>query len=33
MFRKLRDIPDCLGTIDRIDYKADIPVKIMQEVY
>ena len=28
MFRRLRDIPECLGNIDGVDYEADIPVKI-----
>ena len=28
MFRKLRDIPDCLGNIDGVDYEADIRVKV-----
>lgn len=28
MFRKLRDVPECLGNIDGVDYDADIPVRI-----
>ena len=28
MFRKLRDVPDCLGNINGVDYEADIPVRI-----
>lgn len=28
MFRKLRDIPDCLGNIDGVNYEADITVRI-----
>ena len=28
MFKKLRDIPECLGNIDGVDYEADISVKI-----
>ena len=28
MFRKLRDVPDCLGNIDGVDYEADITVRI-----
>lgn len=28
MFKKLRDVPECLGNIDGVDYEADIPVKI-----
>lgn len=28
MFRKLKDIPECLGNIDGVDYEADIPVRI-----
>ena len=28
MFRRLRDIPECLGNINGVDYDADIPVKI-----
>ena len=28
MFRKLRDVPECLGNIDGVDYEADIPVRI-----
>lgn len=27
MFKKLKDIPECLGNIDGVDYKADIRVK------
>ena len=28
MFKKLRDVPECLGNIDGVDYEADIPVRI-----
>lgn len=28
MFRKLKDVPECLGNIDGVDYDADIDVKI-----
>lgn len=28
MFRKLRDVPECLGNIDGVDYDADITVRI-----
>lgn len=28
MFKKLRDVPDCLGNIDGVDYEADIPVRV-----
>lgn len=28
MFKKLRDVPDCLGNIDGVDYAADIPVRV-----
>lgn len=28
MFKKLRDVPDCLGNIDGVDYEADIEVRI-----
>lgn len=28
MFKKLRDVPECLGNINGVDYKADINVKI-----
>ena len=28
MFKKLRDVPDCLGNINGVDYDADIPVRI-----
>ena len=28
MFRKLRDVPECLGNIDGVDYDADIQVRI-----
>lgn len=28
MFRKLRDVPECLGNINGVDYEADIPVRI-----
>lgn len=28
MFKKLEDIPECLGNIDGVDYDADIWVKI-----
>ena len=28
MFKKLRDIPECLGNIDGVDYDADIQVRI-----
>lgn len=27
MFRKLQDVPECLGNIDGVDYDADISVK------
>lgn len=26
MFRKLKDVPECLGNIDGVDYEADIDV-------
>ena len=28
MFRKLRDVPDCLGNINGVDYEANIDVRI-----
>lgn len=28
MFKKLRDVPECLGNIDGIDYEADINVRV-----
>lgn len=28
MFRKLRDVPECLGNIDGVDYDADINVRV-----
>ena len=28
MFKKLRDVPECLGNIDGVDYEADIDVRI-----
>lgn len=28
MFRKLRDVPECLGNIDGVDYEADIRVRL-----
>jgi len=28
MFRRLRDVPDCLGNFDGVDYEADIKVRI-----
>lgn len=28
MFRKLTDVPECLGNIDGVDYEADIPVRL-----
>ena len=28
MFKKLTDVPECLGDIDGVDYDADIPVRI-----
>ena len=28
MFKKLRDVPECLGNINGIDYDADIQVRI-----
>ena len=28
MFRKLKDVPECLGNIDGVDYDADINVRI-----
>ena len=28
MFRKMRDVPECLGNIDGVDYEADIDVRI-----
>lgn len=28
MFRKLRDVPECLGNIDGVDYEADIDVRV-----
>lgn len=31
MFRKLRDVPECLGDIDGVDYDADITVKFTDD--
>lgn len=28
MFRKLKDVPECLGNIDGVDYDADIQVRV-----
>ena len=28
MFKKLRDVPECLGDIDGVDYEADINVRV-----
>lgn len=28
MFRKLRDVPECLGNINGVDYEADIKVRV-----
>ena len=28
MFKKLRDVPECLGNIDGVDYEADINVRL-----
>lgn len=28
MFKKLRDVPECLGDFNGVDYDADIPVKV-----
>ena len=28
MFKKLKDIPECLGNIDGVDYEADINVRV-----
>ena len=28
MYRKLRDVPECLGNINGVDYDADIQVRI-----
>lgn len=28
MFRKLRDVPECLGNINGVDYEADIEVRV-----
>lgn len=28
MFKKLRDVPECLGNIDGVDYEADINVRV-----
>lgn len=28
MFKKLRDVPECLGNIDGVDYEADIIVRV-----
>lgn len=28
MYRKLRDVPECLGNINGVDYDADIRVRI-----
>lgn len=28
MFRKLKDVPECLGNIDGVDYEADMTVRI-----
>lgn len=27
-YKKLKDVPDCLGNIDGVDYEADITVRI-----
>lgn len=28
MFKKLKDVPECLGNIDGVDYEADIDVRV-----
>lgn len=28
MFRKLKDVPECLGNIDGVNYEADINVRV-----
>ena len=28
VFKKLRDVPECLGNIDGVDYEADINVRV-----
>lgn len=28
MFRKLKDVPECLGNINGVDYEADINVRV-----
>lgn len=28
MFKKLKDVPECLGNIDGVDYEADINVRV-----
>lgn len=28
MFRKMRDVPECLGNINGVDYEADINVRV-----
>ena len=30
MFRKLADVPECLGNIDGVDYDADISVRAIE---
>lgn len=31
MFRKLADVPECLGNIDGVDYDADISVRAIKD--
>ena len=31
MFRKLADVPECLGNIDGVDYDADISVRAIED--
>ena len=28
MFKKQKDVPECLGNINGVDYEADIPVRV-----
>ena len=31
MFRRLADVPECLGNIDGVDYDADISVRAIED--
>ena len=31
MFRKLTDVPECLGNIDGVDYDVDISVRAIED--